>query len=194
MTVVAAPDAWTIAVEAGQRHASQRVDELAEAIRVAVAVHPAVIVEIGCDAGGALYAWTRLCADVYGITLADNSPATGGQGYPLDRHGARVMLGDSHDPESLRWLLGQLEGRPIDVLHIDGDHSYAGVDADLRMYGPLVRDGGVILVHDVLNRWDPRVQVHRWWADRYRDRPVIASRRSRPVGFGIIRIDGKDGL
>ena len=43
MTAPAVLDAWTIAVQAGQLHASQRVDELAEAIRVAASVRPAVV-------------------------------------------------------------------------------------------------------------------------------------------------------
>lgn len=175
-----------------QHHASQRLDELVAAVEVVANVEPKVIVEIGCDAGGTLFCWRQLCDSVYGITLADNTAPTGGQGYPLETHGAAVLAGDSRDSASLAWLRERLAGRLIDVLHIDGDHSYKGVDSDYRMYSPLVRSGGLILVHDVFNHWDKRVQVHEWWAERFPDAKTISSKRSRPVGFGVIEIE-KDG-
>jgi predicted O-methyltransferase YrrM len=37
---------------------------------------------------------------------------------------------------------------PLDVLFIDGDHSYTGCLADLENWGPKVKDGGLILCHD----------------------------------------------
>jgi predicted O-methyltransferase YrrM len=36
----------------------------------------------------------------------------------------------------------------LDVLFIDADHSYRAVQSDLAKYGPRVRKGGVILLHD----------------------------------------------
>lgn len=174
-----------------QHHASQRMDELAGVVEVVASAEPEVVVEIGCDAGGTLFCWRQLCDLVYGITLPDNSWPTGGQSYPLVDHGATVLLGDSHFAASREWLEFQLEGRLIDVLHIDGDHSYDGVDADYELYAPLVRPGGLILVHDVFNHWDKRVKVHEWWAERFPDGKTISSKRSRPVGFGVIEI-GRD--
>lgn len=41
-----------------------------------------------------------------------------------------------------------LAGEPIDLLFIDGDHSYAGEMADYRTYESLVREGGIIALHD----------------------------------------------
>ena len=91
-----------------------------------------MIVEIGCDRGGTLYCWRQLCDRVYGITLAENTRAGGGsEGYPLHEHGAVVWLGDSHDPAALEWLVWELDDDPVDVLFIDGDHSYAGRHAGL---------------------------------------------------------------
>lgn len=39
--------------------------------------------------------------------------------------------------------------KEIDILLIDGDHSYGGVKADYEKYEPFVRRGGLILMHDV---------------------------------------------
>lgn len=170
-------------------HASQRVDELAEAIRVVAAVEPEVIVEIGCDAGGTLWCWRQLADMVLGITLADNSPVTGGQAYELNDHGAAVLRNDSHDPTSLAWLRARLDGSQIDVLHIDGDHSYRGAVQDLLWYGQLVRPGGLILLHDACNYADSRCEVVWLWEQLTADGrgTLIKSKAHRPVGFGVLR-------
>lgn len=39
-------------------------------------------------------------------------------------------------------------GRPIDLLFVDGDHSFEGVFGDLAAWLPLVRPGGLLLFHD----------------------------------------------
>lgn len=37
---------------------------------------------------------------------------------------------------------------PLDVLYIDGDHTYEGVKADYELHAPMVKPGGVIFFHD----------------------------------------------
>lgn len=37
----------------------------------------------------------------------------------------------------------------IDVLHIDGDHSYEGVRNDFELWFPMVRRGGCVMFHDI---------------------------------------------
>lgn len=37
---------------------------------------------------------------------------------------------------------------PLDLLFIDGDHSYEGCSSDLAIWAPKVKTGGLILVHD----------------------------------------------
>jgi cephalosporin hydroxylase len=171
----------------GVHHASQHRDELAAALTVVADLGPSVIVEIGCDAGGTLYAWRQVCDRVYGITAADNSYEAGGSSRPLDAHGSVVLIGDSHDPSSVAWLDAQLAGDPVDALIIDGDHTYAGVSDDLGRYGPLVRPGGLILLHDIVTV-DPRAEVRLLWpelVDRYRTTQIRG-----PFGWGVIHWDG----
>jgi FkbM family methyltransferase len=185
-------DAFSIALQAIERHnASQRPDELAGAVRLVANLSPSVVVEIGCDTGGTLFAWRQVCTEVIGITLADNSYATAGQGLPLTNHGATVHIGDSHDPGTLRWLTGRLAGRHIDALVIDGDHTADGVRTDLAMYGPLVRPGGVVLLHDIASTDDPRAEVWKVWPDlagRFQTSEIRSV--DRPYGWGVIHVRG----
>lgn len=41
-------------------------------------------------------------------------------------------------------------GQQPDAILIDGDHSYEGVKRDLELYFPLLRPGGILIVHDYL--------------------------------------------
>ena len=49
--------------------------------------------------------------------------------------------------------------RPIDLLFIDGDHSEAGVSADIAKYAPFVQAGGCIFLHDYLDSPDTNSMV-----------------------------------
>lgn len=44
--------------------------------------------------------------------------------------------------------------RRIDMLFVDGDHSYEGCLADVRKFLPLVREGGLMVLHDVFGWFD----------------------------------------
>jgi cephalosporin hydroxylase len=155
-----------LANSAVQAHgAIQKVDELAQFLDLIRSAGPQVIVEIGSYAGGTLWAWTQIARSVYAVDL----PPTGtyaSTGAPQQPHGASMVFGDSHDPLTVETLRSILQGRPIDVLFIDGDHTYEGVKADHVMYGPLVRAGGLIAFHDIVaHPGQPDIEVHRYWAE-----------------------------
>ena len=181
--------------------ASQDPWELWRASVAAAMTDPKVIVEIGCDRGGTLMVWRSLCERVYGITLPDeaNTYEAGGSGLELDDHGAPIFRGDSHDPAARAWLISQFWHRPgatpVDVLVIDGDHSAAGVRADLADYGPLVRPGGLILLHDIASPPDPArpVEVAPVWPElkiRYLTESIVNP--DGGPGWGLIRVQAGD--
>jgi len=56
------------------------------------------------------------------------------------------IIRDVSERAAARWML------PIDMLFIDGDHSYAGVKRDWELFSPFVVPFGVVVFHDTL--WD----------------------------------------
>jgi cephalosporin hydroxylase len=55
----------------------------------------------------------------------------------------------SQKQETLNKTKEIFNNKEIDFLFIDGDHTYNGVKQDYKMYGPLVRKGGIIAFHDI---------------------------------------------
>jgi predicted O-methyltransferase YrrM len=90
------------------------------------------------------------------------------------------LRGWSHDPAV---IAGARERGPVDLLFIDGDHSHEGALADWRNYGPLLRPGGIVVMHDI--GWAEGVQ--RVVAEEIRPR----SRRERRLpNLWWARLDG----
>jgi predicted O-methyltransferase YrrM len=138
---------------------------------------PDVVVEIGTANGGTLFCFARLSAPHALLVSIDLPGGVHGGGYPawkrplyrsFARDGQRIELlrGDSHSDAMRQRLESLLGGRPIDLLMIDGDHTYDGVRADYELYTPLVRPGGLVVFHDI-RLHPPEIDCHvdRLWAE-----------------------------
>ena len=138
---------------------------------------PRRVLEIGAAQGGTAIMFCALAPD---LVISVDLPGGYGGGISAEACEARTktvtdlyphyraVLGDSHDPETRDRVLALLGGHPVDVLFIDGDHSYAGVTQDLAMYGPLVKPGGFIAFHDINDTEVHRefgCEVHRLWQE-----------------------------
>lgn len=62
---------------------------------------------------------------------------------------AIIVKGDSHQQNTIN-VVNESLGNRIDLLFIDGDHSYTGVKKDFINYSPHVRKGGWIAFHDII--------------------------------------------
>lgn len=96
-----------------------------------------VYLEVGVRNGRSL-AWARQWSkgDVYGIDINNELHA----GHPMLKK-VNFIHAASNDAVK-RWTL------PIDVLFIDGDHTYEGVKDDWDNFSPFVKPGGVVYFHD----------------------------------------------
>jgi cephalosporin hydroxylase len=178
---------WNVAREACVTwRAWQSLPELAEMLYQVALEEPKVVVEIGSYFGGSLYAWRNLPGQplVYSVTL---------EYHGEHDFGATVLEGDSHDRATLQRLKDQLGGRPVDVMFHDGDHTLTGTVNDWNMYGPLIRPGGLFLIHDIECAGEP--QVRPAW-DRIAAEVVaaggsteeIVARAGKRLGFGVARV------
>jgi predicted O-methyltransferase YrrM len=123
-------------------------------------LNPRVVVEIGTARGGMLYCFSQLAtrdATLVSIDLP-GAPNCGGQTQterevfatfgPLTQS-FHFIPEDSHLPSTLAKLESILASRKVDLLFIDGDHSYDGCLADFEMYRHLVAPDGIIAFHDI---------------------------------------------
>ncbi len=166
---------------------------------------PRTVVEIGTWNGGTLYLLARAAAADALLVTVDIG---GGPGARLGRFspvgllcggcaapGQRVvplLRRDSHDPATLAKVEHVLGRRPVDLLFIDGDHSYDGVRSDFETYGRLVRPGGLIAFHDISPGAPEGVgEVPRFWQELKRERDVIELVESWDqggLGIGVVRV------
>jgi predicted O-methyltransferase YrrM len=119
------------------------------------------IVEIGTLQGGTMWLWCRLATDDAILVSVDLPGGEFEGGYPArhvallrsyasDGQSLHCLRRDSHLPSTVQRVRGALTGRSVDLLFLDGDHRYGGVLQDFESYAPLVRDGGLVVCHDIL--------------------------------------------
>lgn len=181
---------------------TQQRDEIAEFLAMVEPQRPRTLVEIGTASGGTLFLLSRVAAPDAMLVSIDLPGGRFGGGYgrwraPLYRSFARpgqtirLIRADSHGPETFRRLRAITGTRGLDVLFIDGDHTYEGVHRDFAMYGTLVNAGGWIGLHDILpDSSDASNEVHRCWREIrkcFPHREIIAD-CSGKYGIGLIRI------
>jgi predicted O-methyltransferase YrrM len=156
--------------------ALQKEDELSQLLDLVEETKPKTVVEIGTKLGGTLFCFCKL-SDPEAMIVSIDLPGGGfGGGYdaqradfmtksfPLEGQRFHTIMADSHDPGTRAKLEQVLDGRDIDFLFIDGDHTYQGVKLDFEMYAPLVRSGGLVGFHDILpHAGVPISRVHELW-------------------------------
>ena len=127
--------------------------------------------------GGTLAAWCEVAADDALLISIDLPGGRWGgenvtaehlhrmRGLARANQTVEFLRRDSHDIDTLAFV-GELLETQIDLLFIDGDHTYEGVRRDFEMYSPLVKPGGLIALHDILPHPDvPDCDVDRFWND-----------------------------
>jgi len=101
-----------------------------------------------------------------------------------------LLRGDSHNPSTLNKVKLILGDQKLDFLFIDGDHSYEGVKKDFEMYAPLVRKGGMIAFHDIVEHPpETGCQVNRFWSEVkrfYTYTEIVKNWNQRWAGIGVL--------
>lgn len=167
-------------------------------------LRPSLIVELGAHKGDSY------CA----MCQATQTLATGGrcvavdtwQGDPQAGHyGDEVLRGlrAHHDPlyagfsrllqTTFDAAVGQFADGSIDLLHIDGLHTYEAVRHDFETWLPKVSGRGVVLFHDTQERQEG-FGVWRFWAEVSAERPGFEFRHGHGLGVLMAGDQAPEGV
>jgi cephalosporin hydroxylase len=164
---------------------------------------PTVVLEIGTAKGATLLGWCRIASKK--VVSVDLPGGIHGGGYPAvkqrlyrefvsDRPEVSLHLiqADSHSSVTRACAEVALAGDKIDVLFIDGDHTYAGVKADFDLWSPLVRPGGLVIFHDILpHKHVAGCEVDRLWGElktRFPAIEFVENPEQGWAGIGVIEM------
>lgn len=141
---------------AGARSAETQTTERERAALSARATGRAILVEIGVWHGATTAVLRKAMAPTGMLWAVDPFPP-GRLGFSLQRPIARSEVRRVPNGR-VRWIrttgveaaeVFLREGGPqVDLIFIDGDHSYDGLLSDWRAWSPLVASGGVVCLHD----------------------------------------------
>lgn len=171
-------------------------------------LRPSTVLEVGTARGGSLCLFARMAARDARLVSVDLPFGQFGGGYPSWRtrlyrafagpsQSLSLLRADSHAPQTVADVTALFKGAPVDFLFIDGDHSYAGVQADFEAYSALVRPGGLIGFHDIVPGGESDTGgVPRFWQDLKRSgrvrgqfREIVENWKQGGFGIGLISLD-----
>lgn len=173
--------------------ASQNSDELLILLTEVQKINPLVILEIGVHKGYSLEVWQNAFPNAVICGVQDDIS-------DLDEKALNnkvfIVHGDSHDEATLKEVQFRLQTHlePVDFLFIDGDHTYDGVRRDFNMYAPLVREGGIIALHDASLEGHPMVQVRQFWNEIAGQYKNLLTTGARETGQGIQKVGTGTGI
>jgi hypothetical protein len=129
--------------------------------------------EIGTHFGGTYFLLSHIATGKK-ISIDYCSGTFGGIGWlnskernkDLDIKDSFFIEGSSQSYETIKSLKDILNGELLDLLFIDGDHTYKGVKNDYHFYKQFVKDDGYIVFHDINDtkfHRDLNCNVSKFW-------------------------------
>jgi predicted O-methyltransferase YrrM len=111
---------------------------------------PTSALEIGTSRGGTTYLLLRHAASDATVATVDLDPKNSKVLRRLrgSHQTLHIVEGSSRDAD-VSSRIGSFFPSGLDLLLIDGDHSYEGARSDYETYTPWVRPGGRVVLHDI---------------------------------------------
>jgi predicted O-methyltransferase YrrM len=159
---------------------------------------PKRILEIGTGRAGSTYFLTKVGGEGSLVVTVDSEPLAKEYvglypRYPRQR--IHSVTGKSHDSETVNMVKNILRDEPLDILYIDGDHSYDGVKMDFEIYKRFCNEKTIICFHDIIpdHGTSRGIQteaytggVYKFWAELKENRKYTEFVNSPDQdGFGI---------
>lgn len=169
---------------------------------------PINICEIGTADGGTNFLLTHALLTptfMLGIDLYVKKKAKLSY-FAKDKVSINFIDGSSYEPSSVSKAEAIIGNKKLDLLFIDGDHTYEGVSKDFFAYKRFVRDGGLIVFHDIVpdyftrygKRTGPWVgDVPQFWQkikDYYPHWEFVRDPEQDGLGIGVIRYSSSNEI
>jgi predicted O-methyltransferase YrrM len=177
-------------------------DEIAALVEILARRRPRYVLEIGTSSGGTLFLFTKISspdAVITSINLPTNRFADCGyprwripiyKSFATQNQKINLIRQNSHDSSTLGMAKRILQGRKLDFLFLDGDHTYEGVKMDFEMYASLVDKGGIVAFHDIVPGPKEVVGgVPRFWDEikhKFKYIELVKDRKQGGFGIGVV--------
>lgn len=180
----------------------QKKKELMDFIKIYKKFNPKIILEIGTYDGGTLFFLSRFASPDAKLITIDLPEVANDYGYSPAKipfyksfklKGQRIhfIRAISQSPAAIKKIKKILKKEKIDVLFIDGDHSYEGVKKDFTIYEQFVKKGGLVIFHDIVEHpIELKCEVDRFWDEikkKFKYEELISQKNEKWGGIGIIR-------
>lgn len=174
------------------------VDHLPFAYDLVGALRPDVLVELGTQAGLSYFCFCQAARE-HGLATRTFAVDTWRGDAHTDAYDEKIyeQVAAHHaahyaDTSTLLRMLfeealGRFADESIDLLHIDGYHTYEAVRGDFEAWYPKVRPGGIVVFHDVAARLMD-FGAWRFWAETTEKYETFSFRHG--FGLGVLRKPG----
>ncbi|MFO7796125.1 MAG: class I SAM-dependent methyltransferase [Promethearchaeia archaeon] len=181
---------------------AQKKKEFLDFLIIANKINPKNILEIGTFDGGTIFLLSKISdvdAKLISIDLPIYKRDSGYAPYrlPLYRffnianQKLYFIRDNSHGKNSINKVKSILKEEKLDLLFIDGDHSYNGVKKDFYAYYPFVKINGLIAFHDIIDHpKELNCEVSKLWNEiknDFKTIELIENNSEKWGGIGIIQ-------
>lgn len=186
----------------------QKENEILRLLEGASRLQPRSVAEIGTGSGGVTYLLSKAAqGNATIVTLDINMPLWRKrlvEAYAQRKQTIIAIKADSHRQDTVRRVRESLHGNRLDLLFIDGDHSYDGVKRDFLNYSPLVRKGAWIVFHDIVPDFKTRYGIHmggcaggvpKFWSEikhHHRSFEIVQDYHQDACGIGVLIWNGRE--
>ena len=150
-------------------------------LHIASILRPACYVELGLYQCELFNKMIPYCGKLYGVDIVES----------VSTYMKKSTKASFHCNSTQEFAkLAKSKNLQIDMLFIDADHSYESVKKDFESFFPLVKDNGIILMHDGY----PKDAAHTdrgYCGDGYK---AIAELAKNQIGFEMMTIPIHPGL
>lgn len=161
------------------------------------ALRPRLVVELGTYYGASYCSFCQamarlgLAAEAFAVDTWEGDPHNGWYGDEIFRslqayHDSRYGAFSTLVRSSFSEARGRFSDESIDLLHIDGFHTYEAVRDDFESWLPKVSPGGIVLLHDTEER-KADFGVWRFWEELQARFPTFSFQHGH--GLGVLAKD-----